>query len=116
MNWIEPAKRDRKANYNIDEYYRDALAWQRGPSAPKVPRPPKQPHWCAPAPMPRVGRRAGPNAYSRTHPRKCMVYFERCRSADYQFYPPRLQELYHRELHYYWVRRPRALMKTASER
>ena len=44
INWIEPAKRDRKANYNIDEYYRDALSMQRGPSAPRVPRPPKQPH------------------------------------------------------------------------
>ena len=44
INWIEPAKRDRKANYNIDEYYRDALSMQRGPAAPRVPRPPKQPH------------------------------------------------------------------------
>jgi len=77
LNWIEPAKRDRKANYNIDEYYRDALAWQRAPSAPKVPRPPKQPHWCAsPAPMP-WGRATcgGPSAHGRMRRRKCMGKF-----------------------------------------
>ncbi|GMK54535.1 hypothetical protein CspeluHIS016_0111210 [Cutaneotrichosporon spelunceum] len=43
--WIEPAKRERKGNYSIDQYYRDNM--KTGPSKPdkpKVPRPPKQVH------------------------------------------------------------------------
>ncbi|ORX79706.1 hypothetical protein K493DRAFT_243417, partial [Basidiobolus meristosporus CBS 931.73] len=41
-NWIQPAKRERKANYAIDDYYREAL--RVGPKQPanKLPRPPKQ--------------------------------------------------------------------------
>lgn len=45
MIWIEPAKRERKGNYSIDQYYRDNM--KTGPSQPtkpKVPRPPKQVH------------------------------------------------------------------------
>ena len=43
--WIEPAKRERKGNYSIDQYYRDNLK-TGGPKAdkPKVARAPKQVH------------------------------------------------------------------------
>ena len=40
--WIEPSKRERKNNYNIDEYYRDALSTHRAPAGPRAPRLPKQ--------------------------------------------------------------------------
>lgn len=40
--WIEPPKRERKANYAVDAYFRDALRTSE-PKAPKAPRPPKQP-------------------------------------------------------------------------
>uniref|UniRef100_A0A8C5DTI2 SWI/SNF-related matrix-associated actin-dependent regulator of chromatin subfamily A member 5 n=2 Tax=Gouania willdenowi TaxID=441366 RepID=A0A8C5DTI2_GOUWI len=42
-NWIEPPKRDRKANYAVDAYFREALRVSE-PKAPKAPRPPKQPN------------------------------------------------------------------------
>ncbi|XP_014676572.1 PREDICTED: SWI/SNF-related matrix-associated actin-dependent regulator of chromatin subfamily A member 5-like [Priapulus caudatus] len=42
-NWIEPPKRERKANYAVDAYFRDALRVNE-PKAPKAPRPPKQPN------------------------------------------------------------------------
>ncbi|KAF8601203.1 SNF2 family DNA-dependent ATPase [Ceratobasidium sp. AG-I] len=44
LNWIQPTKRERKGNYSIDQYYKDAM--RAGPSkpdkGPKVPRAPKQ--------------------------------------------------------------------------
>ncbi|XP_048400125.1 probable global transcription activator SNF2L1 isoform X3 [Stegostoma tigrinum] len=40
--WIEPPKRERKANYAVDAYFREALRVSE-PRAPKAPRPPKQP-------------------------------------------------------------------------
>ncbi|KAJ1302984.1 hypothetical protein OPQ81_003276 [Rhizoctonia solani] len=44
LNWIQPSKRERKGNYSIDQYYKEAM--RAGPSktdkAPKVPRAPKQ--------------------------------------------------------------------------
>lgn len=40
--WIEPSKRERKANYSVDSYYRDAMRVTAKPAAPKVPRAPKQ--------------------------------------------------------------------------
>ena len=46
IKWIEPPKRERKANYAVDAYFRDALRAGGNPSepkAPKAPRPPKQP-------------------------------------------------------------------------
>ncbi|GFZ42856.1 DNA helicase [Saitozyma sp. JCM 24511] len=45
MIWIEPAKRERKGNYSIDQYYRDNMK-VGGPKVekPKVVRPPKQVH------------------------------------------------------------------------
>jgi SWI/SNF-related matrix-associated actin-dependent regulator of chromatin subfamily A member 5 len=46
IKWIEPPKRERKANYAVDAYFRDALRAGANPSepkAPKAPRPPKQP-------------------------------------------------------------------------
>lgn len=43
MNWIEPPKRERKANYAVDAYFREALRVNE-PKAPKAPRPPKQPN------------------------------------------------------------------------
>ena len=41
-NWIEPPKRERKANYAVNAYFREALRVSE-PKAPKAPRPPKQP-------------------------------------------------------------------------
>ncbi|XP_015795972.1 chromatin-remodeling complex ATPase chain Iswi-like [Tetranychus urticae] len=43
LNWIEPPKRERKANYAVDAYFREALRVSE-PRAPKAPRPPKQPN------------------------------------------------------------------------
>ena len=43
LAWIEPPKRERKANYAVDAYFRDALRVSE-PRAPKAPRPPKQPN------------------------------------------------------------------------
>lgn len=45
LNWIQPSKRERKGNYSIDGYYKDAM--RAGPSkvtdkVPKAPKPPKQ--------------------------------------------------------------------------
>ncbi|KAG9096339.1 hypothetical protein FRC06_008763 [Ceratobasidium sp. 370] len=44
LTWIQPSKRERKGNYSIDQYYKDAM--RAGPSkpdkGPKVPRAPKQ--------------------------------------------------------------------------
>ena len=42
IKWIEPPKRERKANYAVDAYFRDALRMSE-PKAHKAPRPPKQP-------------------------------------------------------------------------
>ena len=41
--WIEPPKRERKPNYAVDAYFREALRVSE-PKAPKAPRPPKQPN------------------------------------------------------------------------
>merc|ERR1712012_272063 len=44
MNWIAPPKRERKANYAVDAYFREALrVGASEPKAHKAPRPPKQP-------------------------------------------------------------------------
>merc|ERR1739844_825763 len=44
MNWIAPPKRERKANYAVDAYFREALrTGANEPKAHKAPRPPKQP-------------------------------------------------------------------------
>lgn len=43
IKWIEPPKRERKANYNVDLYFREELRMST-PKAPKAPRPPKQPY------------------------------------------------------------------------
>uniref|UniRef100_A0A0K2SWL8 Chromatinremodeling complex ATPase chain Iswilike [Megachile rotundata] n=1 Tax=Lepeophtheirus salmonis TaxID=72036 RepID=A0A0K2SWL8_LEPSM len=44
MNWIAPPKRERKANYAVDAYFREALrVGAAEPKAHKAPRPPKQP-------------------------------------------------------------------------
>ncbi|KAF9582637.1 hypothetical protein BGW38_010946 [Lunasporangiospora selenospora] len=40
--WITPAKRERKANYAVDDYYRDALRTGPVRTTVKAPRPPKQ--------------------------------------------------------------------------
>merc|ERR1712223_2267893 len=43
-NWIAPPKRERKANYAVDAYFREALRMGANePKAHKAPRPPKQP-------------------------------------------------------------------------
>ncbi|KAJ2077251.1 chromatin remodeling complex Adenosinetriphosphatase [Coemansia sp. RSA 988] len=62
--WIQPAKRERKVNYAVDDYYREALRQgSKAGASQRAPRPPKQMH----------------------------IY-------DFQFYPPRLQELLDKEL------------------
>jgi SWI/SNF-related matrix-associated actin-dependent regulator of chromatin subfamily A member 5 len=43
IKWIEPPKRERKANYHVDSYFKEALRSSE-PKAPKAPRPPKQPY------------------------------------------------------------------------
>lgn len=44
LNWIAPPKRERKANYAVDAYFREALrVGAAEPKAHKAPRPPKQP-------------------------------------------------------------------------
>ncbi len=44
INWIAPPKRERKANYAVDAYFREALrVGTAEPKAHKAPRPPKQP-------------------------------------------------------------------------
>ena len=43
MLWIEPSKRERKTNYSVDSYYKEAMS--TGPAKvakPRVPRAPKQ--------------------------------------------------------------------------
>ncbi|XP_055336791.1 chromatin-remodeling complex ATPase chain Iswi-like [Paramacrobiotus metropolitanus] len=44
-HWIEPPKRERRVNYAVDQYYRDAMK-QHGSTSkvPKAPKPPKQPN------------------------------------------------------------------------
>merc|ERR1712241_1643757 len=43
-NWIAPPKRERKANYAVDAYFKEALrTGSNEPKAHKAPRPPKQP-------------------------------------------------------------------------
>merc|ERR1712025_1492593 len=44
LNWIAPPKRERKANYAVDAYFKEALrTGGNEPKAHKAPRPPKQP-------------------------------------------------------------------------
>ncbi|PWN50758.1 hypothetical protein IE53DRAFT_374447 [Violaceomyces palustris] len=40
--WIEPSKRERKQNYSVDNYYRDAMRVTSKPAQPKAPKAPKQ--------------------------------------------------------------------------
>ncbi|KAJ2861576.1 chromatin remodeling complex Adenosinetriphosphatase, partial [Coemansia erecta] len=43
--WIQPAKRERKVNYAVDDYYREALRQSsKANAAQRAPRPPKQMH------------------------------------------------------------------------
>uniref|UniRef100_A0A0N5AGX8 SWI/SNF related, matrix associated, actin dependent regulator of chromatin, subfamily a, member 5 n=1 Tax=Syphacia muris TaxID=451379 RepID=A0A0N5AGX8_9BILA len=43
--WIEPPKRERKANYQVDAYFREAMRGGHAePKAPKAPKPPKLPN------------------------------------------------------------------------
>ncbi|KZO91235.1 SNF2 family DNA-dependent ATPase [Calocera viscosa TUFC12733] len=67
LNWLEPEKRARKANYSIDQYYKDTM--RAGPVAPPKPK------------MPRAPKQVAIN--------------------DYQFFPPRLSELYEKESNYF---------------
>ncbi|ORY89162.1 putative chromatin remodelling complex ATPase chain [Leucosporidium creatinivorum] len=64
--WIEPSKRERKSNYSVDGYYRDAMKTNVG--RPTGPRGPRQP--------------------------KVMA------TNDFQFFPPRLDELNEKEALY----------------
>ena len=69
INWINPAKRERKEQiYSIDKYYKQALqtGGRTAEAKPKAPRAPKQ-----------------------------------VQAHDYQFYPPRLRDLYDRETAWY---------------
>jgi SWI/SNF-related matrix-associated actin-dependent regulator of chromatin subfamily A member 5 len=38
VNWIQPSKRERKSNYSVDSYYRDALRIGEKKVAPRQPR------------------------------------------------------------------------------
>jgi SWI/SNF-related matrix-associated actin-dependent regulator of chromatin subfamily A member 5 len=38
LTWIQPSKRERKSNYSIDSYYRDALRVGEKKAAPRQPR------------------------------------------------------------------------------
>lgn len=40
--WIEPSKRQRKENYHVDSYYKEALQQTKKPVVPRAPRAPKQ--------------------------------------------------------------------------
>lgn len=40
--WIEPSKRERKANYSVDGYYKEAMRAGPKQTGPKVPKAPKQ--------------------------------------------------------------------------
>ena len=42
-HWIEPPKRERKANYVVDTYFKELMRVNEL-KAPKAPRPPKQPN------------------------------------------------------------------------
>ncbi|KAG9305927.1 hypothetical protein G9A89_016580 [Geosiphon pyriformis] len=42
FSWIEPPKRERKANYTVDNYFKEALRVGNKPTAPRVPRVAKQ--------------------------------------------------------------------------
>ncbi|KAG0228793.1 hypothetical protein BGW42_001990 [Actinomortierella wolfii] len=42
LMWIAPAKRERKANYAVDDYFRDAMRITPKTPSVKAPRPPKQ--------------------------------------------------------------------------
>ncbi|CAB4406668.1 unnamed protein product [Rhizophagus irregularis] len=42
FNWIEPPKRERKVNYAVDSYYREALRVTTKPTQAKPPKAPKQ--------------------------------------------------------------------------
>ncbi|XP_057313137.1 SWI/SNF-related matrix-associated actin-dependent regulator of chromatin subfamily A member 5-like [Hydractinia symbiolongicarpus] len=42
-HWIEPPKRERKANYAVDTYFKELMRVNE-PRAPKAPRPPRQPN------------------------------------------------------------------------
>ncbi|KAG0269304.1 hypothetical protein DFQ27_003988 [Actinomortierella ambigua] len=42
LMWIAPAKRERKANYAVDDYFRDAMRITPKTPTVKAPRPPKQ--------------------------------------------------------------------------
>ncbi|KAJ2041935.1 chromatin remodeling complex Adenosinetriphosphatase, partial [Coemansia sp. S16] len=43
--WIQPAKRERKVNYAVDDYYREALRQNsKANTSQRAPRPPKQMH------------------------------------------------------------------------
>ncbi|KAJ1648305.1 chromatin remodeling complex Adenosinetriphosphatase, partial [Dispira simplex] len=42
LNWIQPAKRERKSNYSIDEYYREVMRVTPKTMAPARPPKPKQ--------------------------------------------------------------------------
>lgn len=49
MLWIEPSKRERKTNYSVDSYYKEAMS--TGPAKvakTRVPRAPKQLAMCVP--------------------------------------------------------------------
>lgn len=41
MSWVEPSKRDRKKNYNEDQYFRSLSS--KDPAGPKLPKMPKMP-------------------------------------------------------------------------
>jgi len=91
-HWIEPPKRERKANYAVDAYFREALRVSE-PKAPKV------------SPPLNLKTRALCNAqisnfelYSikqAPRPPKLPIV------QDFQFFPPRLFELLDQEIYFF---------------
>jgi SWI/SNF-related matrix-associated actin-dependent regulator of chromatin subfamily A member 5 len=69
--WIEPAKRERKSNYSMDDYYREAMKMGPKQANHRAPKP-KQTQLC--------------------------VFLSNFSSSDFQFYPPRILELQEQEI------------------
>lgn len=84
MNWIEPAKRERKQNYSVDGYYRDTM---RGPGGRPGPRKVKGPKTNQPCVA------LSPFAFCEDF----LTWASGCGSEDWRFFPARLGELQFRE-------------------
>jgi SWI/SNF-related matrix-associated actin-dependent regulator of chromatin subfamily A member 5 len=93
--WIEPSKRERKSNYNVD--YREVTGLMAGTRAPvsnnKLPRAPRQMAAYVTLVL----------MFSFSHRSNFYLTFVMIRN-DFQFFPPRLLEIYDKETAHYRVR------------